>query len=224
MPKKKTDPFAYPKGSLTEKIRVPDPHKYQRRIYKGPYLFTDSAKKRERALVEEAQIAKVPELLAYFKIPDNHPHKWFLLAMALAEKHVTGFQYMRNRGAPIKEDIGLISRYYRYFNHVKSARQKNKTRKITDQEICEFLTKDKKFKSEFEELSSVTARRLQNLIKKARDMRRARIVYMCEYYRLARLPCDENDENYVSPGMILGDSPPWASAYPSKLFLKYNQE
>lgn len=214
----------YPKGALIEKIRIPDPHKHQRRIYKGPFLFTDSAKKREQSLVAEAQKAKLPELFAYFKIPNDHPQKWEILAMALAEKHVTGFQIMHNRGAPVKEDIGLISRYYRYFNRIKSEKQKQKTRKISDQEICGFLTKDKNFKTDFPELQSVTARRLQNLIKKARDTRRARIAYMCRYHYLARLPYDANDDDTFPPVSIMGDPPPWASIYPSKLFLRYNNQ
>lgn len=130
---------------------------------------------------------------------------------------------MRNRGAPVKETTHLISRYYRYFNAVKTDKKVSKSRKITDQEVCGFLSKDKNFKKEFPDLSSITPRRLQNLMVKARKMRRERILYFCGWYRIKKTNEDvaDDDENYVSSGMIMGDPPPWSSVYPSKMFEKY---
>lgn len=91
MSKKKKQTEGYPKGVLTEKIRVPDPHQYQRRLHAGPFLFTNSAKKQEDRIISEAQAEKLPTLFDYFKISQDDPDKWQRLALLLASKHVTGF-------------------------------------------------------------------------------------------------------------------------------------
>lgn len=60
-----------------------------------------SSNRVHKQLVQRWQdkIAKLLQLCDFFEIDLNHRQRWLLLALALAEKHVLGFQEQRKRGA-----------------------------------------------------------------------------------------------------------------------------
>ena len=208
------------RGELCQPIKLPDPHKWQRRFNpRGPFLLTHQAQAREAAEFERAIAGKLPALFAHFGIPEDDPDSWRQLAIALACKHVRGFQAGGHPGAPIKESVELLCRLYRHFIRTKAdRRQRIHSRKVTDAEICGALSKDEAFKRAFPELRTASPKRLQNLVADAKKLRRARVAAVLERSaRNRRLGPEE------LPDVIFGDLPAWISDGPSALFLKYGE-
>jgi hypothetical protein len=184
------------------------------------FLLNSETQAREAVTVERAVAKKLPALFAHFSIREDDPDRWQQLALALAHKHVRGFQVVHGTGAPVVESVELVCRLYRYFIRTKAdRRQRNRSRTVTDAEICKALSNDKDFKRAFPELKSPSQKRLQNLVSNAKKLRRARIAYVwqrAEYKR--RLGPEESADD--TP---FGDRPPWISDGPSTWFLKLDK-
>ena len=210
------------RGELRRPIILPDPHKWQRRFNpRGVFLLTGQTKAREAATIERAEAEKLPALFAHFGIRENDSDRWQQLALALAHKHVRGFQVVHGTGAPVKESVELLCRLYRYFIRTKATRnQRVRSRKATDADVCRALSKDEDFKRAFPELKSASPKRLQNLVTGAKKLRRARVedVLRRAAYKL-RLGPEESEVG----AFIFGDPSPWISDGPSAFFLKYGK-
>jgi hypothetical protein len=200
---------------------LPDPYKRQRRF--NPlevFLLTSQIEAREAAMIERAGAEKLPALFAHFGIPEDDPDRWQQLALGLAHKHVRGFQVVHSTGAPVKESVELLCRLYRCFIRTKADRnQRIRSRTATDADVCRELSKDEDFKRAFPELKSVTVKRLQNLVTRAKKLRQNRVQHVLQraaYMR--RLGPEKEDDD-----LIFGDSPPWISDRPSAFFLKYGK-
>ena len=208
------------RGELNRPINLPDPHKRQRWFNpRGPFLLTGATKAREAAEIEHALAGKLPALFAHFGILEDDPDRWQQLALALAHKHVRGFQVVHGTGAPVKESVELLCRLYRYFIRTKADRNQRHSRKATDADVCRTLSKDDDFKRAFPELKSVSAKRLQNIVTRAKKLRQERVQHVLQraaYMR--RLGPEEEDDR-----LILGDAPLWISDRPSALFLKFGK-
>ena len=210
------------RGELRRPINLPDPHKWQRRFNpRGVFLLTGETQAREAAEIERAETEKLPALFAHFGIREDDPDRWQQLALALAHKHVRGFQVVHGTGAPVKESIELLCRFYRCFIRTKADRnQRFRSRTVTDAEVCKELTKDEDFKRALPELKSVSAKRLNNLVSRAKKLRQARVEHVLQraaYKR--RLGPEESEDD----ALMFGDPPPWISDRPSALFLKYGK-
>lgn len=74
----------------------------------------DTAKEHERITQEELErtlnerLRKLPLLFDKFRISQDKPEKWFMLALALAIKHEPGFQFQQPSGRPNKWDSQLL--------------------------------------------------------------------------------------------------------------------
>jgi hypothetical protein len=207
------------RGELRQLIILPDPHMWQRRFNpRGPFLLTGEMKAREAAIIERAIAVKLPPLFAHFGIRADDPNRWQRLALALARKHVPGFQAARGTGAPVKESVELLCRLYRYFIRAKANRnRRHLSRKATDADVCRVLFKDNDFKHAIPELESSSPKRLQNLVAKAKKLRRARVTDILNYFAYKR----RLGPNGLDEGFFHGDPVPWISDRPSSAFLKY---
>ena len=210
------------RGELRRPINLPDPHKFWRRLDpRGPFLLTSQTKAREATIIKTAEAEKLPALFAHFGIRENDPDRWQQLALGLAQKHVRGFQVVRRTGAPVKESVVLLCRLYRYFIRMKATRnQRVRSRKATDADVCKALSKDEDFKRSFPELKSASQKRLQNLVTKAKKLRRARVAD--DLRRAAHNRRFGSEESECSP-LSFGDRPYWFSDRPSAFFLKYGE-
>jgi hypothetical protein len=209
----------YP-GELRQPIGLPDPHYWQRRFSaRGPLLRTSQTQAREVAEIERALAGKLPALFAHFGIREDDPDRWRQLALALARKHVPGFGVVHATGAPTKETVELLCRFYRFFIQKKSDRKRScHSRTVTDAEVCGALSKDEDFKRAFPELNSVSQKRLQNLVAEAKKLRRARVAAALEWSaRNRRLGPDAHED------AVFSNLPPWISDRPSALYLKYGE-
>ena len=217
------------RGELRRPINLPDPHKAQRWFHpRGPFLLTRQIQAREAAMIERAEAEKLPTLFAHFCIREDDPDRWQQLAVALARKHVRGFRVVRGTGAPVKESLELLCRLYRYFIRTKATRnQRFRSRTVTDAEVCKALSEDEDFKRAFPELKSVSPKRLQNLVSRAKMLRQARVadvlrraafnLWRAAYRRHHGLEESEDNTHMV------GDRSPWISDGPSAFFLKYGK-
>ncbi len=210
------------RGALRQPINLPDPHKAGRRFNpRGVFLLTSQTQGREAATIERAEAEKLPALFAHFGIREDDPDRWQQLALALAHKHVRGFQVVHGTGAPVKESVELLCRLYRYFIRTKATRnQRVRSRKVTDADVCRVLSKDEDFERAFPELKSVSAKRLQNLVTRAKKLRQDRVEHVLQraaYKR--RLDPEESEDG----ALLFGDPPPWISDGPSAWFLKFNK-
>ncbi len=210
------------RGELRRPINLPDPHKRQRRFNpRGVFLLTGETRAREAAEIERALAGKLPALFAHFGIPKDDPDRWEHLALALAHKHVRGFQVVHGTGAPVKESVELLCRLYRCFIRTKADRNQHiRSRTVTDADVCRALSKEEDFKRAFPELKSVSAKRLQNIVTRAKKLRRERVQYVLQraaYKR--RLGPEESEDD----ALMFGDRPPWISDSPSAFFLKYGK-
>ena len=209
------------RGELRRPINLPDPHKVQRRFDpRGPFLLTSQTQAREAAMIERAEAEKLPALFAHFGIREDDPDRWQQLALGLAQKHVHGFQVVHGTGAPVKESVELLCRLYRYFIRTKATRnQRVRSRTATDAEVCAALSKDEDFKRALPELKSVSAKRLQNLVTRAKKLRQDRVEHVLQRAAYKRCLGPEESEDAA---LMFGDLPPWVSDGPSAFFLKYN--
>lgn len=210
------------RGELRRPINLPDPHKWQRRFNpRGVFLLTGKTQAREAAEIERALAGKLPALFAHFDIPEDDPDRWQQLALGLAHKHVRGFQVVHSTGAPVKESVELLCRLYRYFIRTKATRtQRIRSRTVMDDEVCRALSDDENFKRKFPELKSVSAKRIQNLVTRAKKLRHDRVEHVLQRAAHKRhLGPEEEDD-----ALMFGDPPPWISDGPSALFLKYNKD
>lgn len=209
------------RGELRQSIILPDPHKWQRRFSpRTPLLLTGEMKAREAAIIERAIAEKLPPLFAHFDIRANDPDRWRQLALALARKHVPGFQAVRGMGAPVKESVDLLCRLYRYFIRAKANWNRHHlSRRATDADVCRALFKDNDFKRAIPELKSSSPKRLQNLVTKAKKLRRARIMDVLERFAYKRRLGPDG----LNEGFFYGDPAPWIPVRPSSFFLKYGE-
>ena len=211
------------RGELRKPINLPDSYKGQRRFDpRTVFLLTRKTQAREPVTIERAVAEKLPALFAHFSIQEDDPDRWQQLALALAHKHVRGFQVVHGTGAPVKESVELLCRLYRYFIRTKATQnQRVRSRKVTDADVCRVLSKDEDFERAFPELQSVSAKRLQNLVTRAKKLRRDRVehVWRRAVYK-RRLGPEESEDD----ALMFGDLPPWISDGPSALFLKYNKD
>ena len=120
-----------------------------------------------------------------------------------------------------KIKVVLLCRLYRYFIRTKATRnQRVRSRKATDADVCKALSKDEDFKRSFPELKSASPKRLQNLVTKAKKLRRARVADVLQRAADKRRRGPEESED----GAVgFGYQPPWISDRPSAFFLKYGK-
>ena len=183
------------------------------------FLLTSQTKAREAATIKRAVAEKLPALFAHFGIREDDPDRWQQLALALAHKHVRGFQVVHSRGAPVKESVELLCRLYRYFIRTKAKwNQRVRSRKVTAADVCGALYNDKDFKRAFPELKAVSAKRLQNLVVKAKKLRRAKVADVLQRAAFNRGLGPKELEDYA---LGFGDRALWISDGPSAMALKY---
>jgi hypothetical protein len=181
------------------------------------FVLTPQIQAREAAKIERAVAEKLPALFAHFSIQEDDPDRWQQLALALAHKHVKGFQVVHSTGAQVVESVELLCRLYRYFIRTKADRkqrnrkQRNRSRKVTDAEICKVSSNDEDFKRAFPELKSPSQKRLQNLVVEAKKLRRERIAW---FVRLAAYKRSLGPEESVDPMLQGGEPPVWFSDRP----------
>ena len=87
-----------------------------------------------------------------------------------------------------------------------------RSRRPTDADICRVLVKNEDFMHAFPKLKRVVPKRLQNLVAKAKKLRRAYLadlVTRCAYYR--RVGPEESEDG----GFLFGDRPAWISGGPT---------
>jgi hypothetical protein len=165
-------------GALAQNIVLPDHHEHERRITpKGPHFARRSDELQDNDIAEKAREQKLPELFAYFKIDPSAPDAWQQLAYSLAIRHVPGFQTRVRGGAPVKESLPALCRLYRFAN-AKQASRKARSRRLSARSLCRHMTVDPNFKSAVPEFAEVSPKRLENLLSKARDCRRDRVLFM----------------------------------------------
>jgi hypothetical protein len=209
------------RGELRQPINLPDPNRGERRFNpRTVFVLTRETQAREAVTIERAVAEKLPSLFAHFSIQEDDPDRWQQLALALAHKHVRGFQVVHSTGAPVVESVELLRGLYRYFIRTKADfRQRIRSRTVTDAEICKALSNDKDFKRAFPELKSPSQKRLQNLVVNAKKLRRARIVYILQLAEYMR--CLGPEESVDTA--LIGEAPPWISDGPSAWFLKLDK-
>lgn len=194
------------RGELLQNIKLADPSTWTDREYRE---------------IELTIQRRLPLLFEHFGITENDPDYWQHLALALARNHVPGFQAVQKGGAPNKESIYLLCRLYRHFNRTKAGRiRRVSSRMPTATDICLSLTRCEEFKRAFPELETVSAKRLQNLVSKARGLRRERVAAALRYYARKRSLGSDWPGDFAFAYYL----PDWIYEAPSSLFLKYNKD
>jgi hypothetical protein len=164
------------KGVLAVQIELP--HLRAERV--APFRIVPRSHLLEVAQhVERERQRKLVPLMQHFGIDRRDPERWRKLALAMATLHVPGFQTKRRAGRPPTESIALLSALYRSFIR-ELARQRLKRPSITisDADVCGKLRASPAFQKEFPSLKVGSTKRLQNLIVKAKELRRAYLAYV----------------------------------------------
>ncbi len=210
------------RGELRKPINLPYAHIGDRRFNpRTVFVHTRKTKAREAVTIERAVEEKLPALFAHFSIQEDDPDRWQQLALALAYKHVRGFQVVHGTGARVVESVELLCRLYRSFIRAKAhRRQRIPPQRVTDAEICGALSNDEDFKRAFPELKSPSPKRLQNLVVEAKKRRRARIEYILQLAEYMRCLGPEEPVDYV----LIGEAPPWISEGPTAWSLELEKK
>jgi hypothetical protein len=201
------------RGELRRPINLPNPNKRQRRVNpRTVFVLTPESEAREAVTIERAVAEKLPALFAHFSIQEDDPDRWQQLALALAHKHVKGFQVVHSTGAPVVKSVELLCRLYRYFIRTKAdRRQRKRSQTVTDAEICKTLSNDEDFKRAFPELKSPSPKRLQNLVVEAKERRRGYLEWFVQFAAYKR---SLGPEESVDPMLQGGEPPIWFSDRP----------
>jgi hypothetical protein len=158
-------------------------------------------------LILEAQAEKLPNLFAYFQIDPASPNAFMSLALSLAAKHVPGFRYRTRQGAPRSIGLQTYCRLYRYvIAKIALAAQRRREGRPSDSQICKDLRNDPEFPIQFPELKDCSKGRLQNVLARARGMRRARVEHFVRFWFSKDASQSDEEISYFR-----SDSPLWLS-------------
>ena len=154
----------------------------------------------------------------------DDPSLWHKLAQALAVAHVPGFSFVRETGAPVVESVVLLSQLYRYFIREKAKRMnKFLSRRPSNVDICRAVLKDLHFKQCFPELKDASSKRLQNLIAKARTLRKNRVKAALQHSaRVIGIRRSGGDPYDMDDDVIWEGLPEWMPDRPYKQFLEHD--
>jgi hypothetical protein len=171
MPKK---PKTY-KGPLAAQIELPRPYT------DDPKLPRITRQREEVARLEIARRHKLLPLLEHFGIARDDSERWYKLALALAIEHIPGFQAKRSPGRRKIETTWMLSSLYRTFiREMANQRRRRQSVEISDADVCRCLLRDENFRRDFPQM--ITTKRLQNLVAKARTLRRDYVSYLLDFH------------------------------------------
>ena len=136
-------------GVLTEKIKLPAFPKPPSLLKHHEQSTNEHIQHSNKALIQsleklaQSQYEKIPELFEFFEIPNND---WKSLALALAYKHVKGFQYeIKDSKAGRKkewDELKLMGLYFDFALKRINLRLKNPQTSYSDASIATMLAKN----------------------------------------------------------------------------------